>query len=205
MCRVSRVRTEEKSPDRLIALSDGIFAIAMTLLVLDIHVPTGLGVDGFRGAVGDWLPKLGAYALSFTILAGFWRDHRRILHMIQRVDALSERLTLAGLGVIALVPFPTAMLSEYASRPLAVAFYALTIAVVDVLQLALFLSVREQLVADHPLAGRAGRNIVADLSATILVFGATIPIAFVSPVAAMWSWLVLAPVKMTIGRHFATE
>lgn len=202
LCRVSRGRTEEKSPERLIALSDGIFAIAMTLLVLDIHVPTGLDTDGFRGAVGDWLPKLGAYALSFTILAGFWRDHRRILHMIKRVDALSERLTLAGLGVIALVPFPTALLSEYASRPLAVAFYALTIAVVDVLQLALFLSVREQLHADHPLAGRAGRNVVADLSATVLVFGVTVPIAFVSPVAAMWSWLVLVPVKIVIGRRY---
>ncbi|MFD9502744.1 TMEM175 family protein [Streptomyces sp. NPDC060035] len=189
-------RADEKSPDRLIALSDGIFAIAMTLLVLDIHVPTGLDADGFREAVGDWLPKLGAYALSFTILAGFWRDHRRILQLAQRVDPLSERIALAGLGVIAVVPFPTAMLSEYATRPLSVVLYALTIAVVDLLQLALFLAIRQ-----HP---HTGHGIVADLVSTILVFGATVPIAvFVSPGAAMWSWLALAPIKMAVGRRYA--
>ncbi|MET7365855.1 TMEM175 family protein [Streptomyces sp. NPDC005566] len=191
------VRADEKSPDRLIALSDGIFAIAMTLLVLDVSVPAGLDPDRFHDAVGDWLPKLGAYALSFTILAGFWRDHRRIVQLAQRVTPLSERLALAGLGVIALVPFPTAMLSEYASEPLSVALYALTIAVVDLLQLALFLSVRR-----HP---HTSRGIAADLASTILVFGATVPIAFfVSPVAAMWSWLALAPLKMAVGRRYAT-
>lgn len=191
-------RADEKSPDRLIALSDGIFAIAMTLLVLDIHVPKGLDADGFREAVGDWLPDLGAYALSFTILAGFWRDHRRILRLAKRVEPLTERLALAGLGVIALVPFPTAMLSEYAERPLSVVLYALTIAVVDLLQLALFLAIRE-----HP---HTGRGIVADLGSTILVFGATVPIAvFVSPSAAMWSWLALVPLKVAAGRRYAND
>lgn len=191
-------RADEKSPDRLIALSDGIFAIAMTLLVLDIHLPTGLDAEGFRDAVGDWLPKLGAYALSFTILAGFWRDHRRILQQAKGVNPLSERLALAGLGVIALVPFPTAMLSEYASRPLSVALYALTIATVDLLQLALFVAIRQR--------PRTGQGIVADLASTILVFGATIPIAFfVSPGAAMWSWSALVPLKMAVGRRYPVE
>ncbi|WP_434587479.1 TMEM175 family protein [Streptomyces sp. A5-4] len=69
---------DQENPDRLIALSDGISATAMTLLVLDIRVTTDLDTADFRQMPHDPLPKIGAYALSFTILAALWRDHRRI-------------------------------------------------------------------------------------------------------------------------------
>ncbi len=74
--RAAAEKADEKSADRLTTLSDGIFAIAMTLLVLDLHVEPGLDKDEFIDAVRRALPDLGACALSFTILAGFWRDHR---------------------------------------------------------------------------------------------------------------------------------
>lgn len=192
---------DEKSPHRLIALSDGIFAIAMTLLVLDIRVPGGLDAAAFRHALRDVLPHLGAYALSFAILANFWRDHRRILQLAKHVDGLTLRLALAGLGVIALVPFPTSLLSEYGSQPLAVACYAATVVVIDLLELALFLTIWRRPQTAHPISDRDGRNIVADLGTTILVFGATVPIAFASPSVAIWSWLALVPLKFTLGRR----
>ncbi|HET6857253.1 MAG TPA: TMEM175 family protein, partial [Streptomyces sp.] len=154
---------DEKNPDRLIALSDGIFAIAMTLLVLDIHVTSDLESDDFRRMLHDLLPKIGAYALSFTILAGLWRDHRKIHQLARRVDALTLRLSLASLGVIALLPFPTTLLSEYASRPLAVAVYASTIVVIDLLLLAVFFSIWRRPHLAHPVPGLVGRKIVADL------------------------------------------
>ncbi|MGC0420930.1 TMEM175 family protein [Embleya sp. AB8] len=196
---------DERSPDRLIALSDGIFAIAMTLLVLDIHVPPGLHAAQFRHMVGELLPNLGAYALSFAILAGFWRDHRRILHLARAADGRLVRLTLAGLGVIALLPFPTTMLSEYASQPLAVAIYAGNIVVIDLLHLALFLAIRYRPGIAYPISVRRARAITADLASTILVFGATIPIAFVSPTAALWTWLTLLPIRLALGRANATH
>lgn len=193
---------DEKGLDRLTALSDGIFAIAMTLLVLDIHVTGGLDTAAFRHMVHELLPKVGAYALSFSILAGFWRDHRRILQLARRPDALTVRLTLVSLGVIALLPFPTTMLAEYASQPLAVALYASTMVVIDLLQLALLLSIRRRPQPAHPVPDRVGRSIVADLGGTVLVFGATVPIAFASPRAAMWCWLALIPVKAGLGRRY---
>ncbi|MFD5116121.1 TMEM175 family protein [Streptomyces sp. NPDC058391] len=198
---MSNGRADEKSPDRLIALSDGIFAIAMTLLVLDIHVAAGLDADGFRDAVRGSLPALGAYALSFTILAALWREHRRILRLARRVDGLSLRLALAGLGAIALVPFPTTMLSEYASQPLAVAVYASTICVIDLLELAVFLTIWRRPQMAHPISDRVARNILTDLGTTVLVFAATVPIAFVSPTAALWTWLSLVPIKIALGRR----
>ncbi|MFJ6573580.1 TMEM175 family protein [Streptomyces sp. NPDC091292] len=195
---MSNGSTDEKSPERLIALSDGIFAIAMTLLVLDIRLPTGLNSADFRDAVHKLLPNIGAYALSFAILAIFWRDHRRILQIAQRVDTLSMRLALAGLGAIALVPFPTSMLSEYASEPLSVAVYAATVALVDLLHLALFVSIWRRPHLARPVDAHAARHTVGDLTTTILVFGATIPIAFASPSGAMWTWLSMVPLKFAL-------
>ncbi|MFC7511900.1 TMEM175 family protein [Streptomyces thermocarboxydus] len=64
-----RKPTTEGGPDRLVALSDGVFAIAITLLVLDIQVPQGLDSDGFHEALRDVLPNLGAYAISLAVLA----------------------------------------------------------------------------------------------------------------------------------------
>ncbi|MEV7708175.1 TMEM175 family protein [Streptomyces sp. NPDC088270] len=207
------MNASEDGPDarnlaRLIALSDGIFAIAMTLLVLDIHVTGDLDTAGFHRMLHELLPHIGAYALSFAILAGFWRDHRRILQLAHRVEGLSLRLELAGLGAIALLPFPTTLLSEYASRPLAVALYAATVIVIDLLQLAILHTLRRERrmsgagaygVAEARSSG--DRDIVTDLTVTVAVFGATVPIAFASPRAALWTWLALIPIKFALGRR----
>ncbi|MFJ8884854.1 TMEM175 family protein [Streptomyces sp. NPDC102402] len=193
---------DEKITERLTALSDGIFAIAMTLLVLDVRVPPGLSAGGFREAVVDVLPDLGAYALSFMILAAFWRDHRRIMELVPRFDALPLRFALIWLGAIALIPFPTSLLSEYASEPLAVAVYAGAVSVTNLLELAVLRTgLRRSWPKDHA-AERTARSIADDLAGTALVFGATVPLAYAfSPATAMWSWLALVPVKAVLGRR----
>ncbi|MFE4455614.1 TMEM175 family protein [Streptomyces sp. NPDC056796] len=191
-----------KNAERLTALSDGIFAIAMTLLVLDVRVPPGLSGDGFRDAVREVLPDLGAYALSFAILAAFWRDHRRIVRLVPRFEGLSLKLALLWLGMIALIPFPTSLLSEYASEPLAVAVYAGAVCVTNLLELAVLGSGLRGARSSRPGAEGAARFVAADLGSTALVFGATVPLAYaVSPATAMWSWLVLLPVKAVMGRR----
>ncbi|MFC9862831.1 MULTISPECIES: TMEM175 family protein [unclassified Streptomyces] len=194
-------KSDEKSLDRLTALSDGIFAISMTLLVLDIHVTAGLDAADFRRMAHDLLPKIGAYALSFGILAGIWRDHRRILQLTRRTDGLCMRFTLAGLGVIALVPFPTTMLSQYASQPLAVALYATTMVIINLLQLAALIASGYRPHLRGPASGPSGFDLVTDLSTTALVFAATVPIAYVSTTAAIWTWLALIPIRMVLARR----
>ncbi|WP_069737892.1 TMEM175 family protein [Streptomyces sp. EN27] len=200
--RAAAEKADEKSADRLTTLSDGIFAIAMTLLVLDLHVEPGLDKDEFIDAVRRALPDLGAYALSFTILAGFWRDHRLIVRLVPRFEGVALRFALMWLGAIALVPFPTALLSEYAARPLTVAVYAGMVAVTNLLELAMFLTGRRTEHATEASRGDAGRAVTADLASTAALFAATAPVAYlVSPVAAMWCWLALVPIKLTLTRR----
>ncbi|MER6596894.1 DUF1211 domain-containing protein [Streptomyces sp. CS149] len=198
--RAAAEKADEKSADRLTTLSDGIFAIAMTLLVLDLHVEPGLDKDQFTDAVRQAVPDLGAYALSFTILAGFWRDHRLIVRLVPRFEGVALRFALMWLGAIALVPFPTALLSEYAARPLTVAVYAGMVAVTNLLELAMFLTGRRATEhATEASRGDVGRAVTADLAATAALFAATVPVAYlVSPVAAMWCWLALVPIKLTL-------
>ncbi|MFB8141354.1 TMEM175 family protein [Streptomyces parvus] len=198
--RAAAEKADEKSADRLTTLSDGIFAIAMTLLVLDLHVEPGLDKDEFTDAVRQAVPDLGAYALSFTILAGFWRDHRLIVRLVPRFEGAALRFALMWLGAIALVPFPTALLSEYAARPLTVAVYAGMVAVTNLLELAMFLTGRRATEhATEASRGDVGRAVTADLASTAALFAATVPVAYlVSPVAAMWCWLALVPIKLTL-------
>ncbi|MEV5333446.1 TMEM175 family protein [Streptomyces werraensis] len=183
------------------ALSDGVFAIAITLLVLDISVPQDLDPAQFHQALGDTLPNLGAYAVSLAVLGGFWRDHRAIFRPVRQVDPHVIGLTVLGLGLAALLPFPTALVSEYGHERVSVVIYSATVASLGAVHLALAV-----VVARRPWL-RGGAEPVrdeflyaVDLGVTVVVFVVTIPLALVVGPAAMWWWLVLLPVKVWLGR-----
>ncbi|WP_244328895.1 TMEM175 family protein [Streptomyces marokkonensis] len=197
-----RKPTPEGGPERLVTLADGVFAIAITLLVLDISVPQGLNPEQYHQALSDTLPNLGAYGISLAVLAGFWREHRAIFRGVQQVDGDVIALTVLGLGLAALVPFPTALVSEYGDERVSVVIYSAVVASLGAVHLAL-----AALVARRPwLRGGAApvRDEVlstADLGATVVVFLVTIPLTLLIGTAAMWWWLVLVPVKWWLGRR----
>ncbi len=181
---------------RLTALSDGVFAIAMTLLVLDIAVPPDLDDAGFHRALRDQLPNLGAYALSFLVLSQFWRDHRYVLARVDVSATNASHLALIGLGLVALLPFPTALLAEYGSaQPLATAAYATGIAAVNGVHLALLLGCETK---DAP-ADAVQRLTVIDLALSTAVFAVSVPLAFVNPAIGMLSWTALIPAKAIVS------
>ena len=187
--------------DRLENLSDGVFSIAMTLLVLDVTMRRGLSTKGFEEALHQTLPHLAAYALSFAVISQFWRDHRRILARFPTLDGTVTGLTLLGLGLTAVLPFPTALLAEYSSQPLAVAVYGLSVSLQNAVHLALLLTSHKRIgPPDGKTEVRVRRLDAADLASTVIVFGLTVPLAFVSPTAAKWVWLALFPAKFLIGR-----
>ncbi|MGW1492096.1 TMEM175 family protein [Streptomyces sp. NPDC002402] len=196
-----RVRDDEGSADRLLALSDGVFAIAMTLLALDITLPPGLDPAGFEHALGDVMPNVWAYALSFLVIAAFWRGHHQIFRYTQKVDAVVIRLGLLSLALIALMPFPTTLLAEYGDEPQSVAVYSGAVAAMGATQLALAVALWKRPWLGKALPDSVARNDVADLASTVLVFAVAVPLAFVSPTAAKLWWAVLIPVKTVTGNR----
>ena len=190
----------EGNPDRLITLSDGIYAIAMTLLVLDLAVPSGLSTAQFHAAIAHVWLKLAAYAWSFYILAAFWRDNRRLFLRVRRVDPTILSLATTSLGTVALLPFTTSLLAEYSHQSVAVALYAGDILAIVSLHIALVVTLwRRRHLQARFISDELGRGVVQDLGVTAVVFALSIPIAFASPTAALYFWIVLIPAKIVVG------
>jgi uncharacterized membrane protein len=117
------------SPDRVIALSDGVFAIAITLLVLEIvpHVaPTVTGTELHR-ALQDLAPNLVAYFLSFLVIGRFWDTHRTFFRCIDLADSRVVWINLLILLWVTLIPATAALLGSHWQEPIALALYALNL------------------------------------------------------------------------------
>jgi uncharacterized membrane protein len=136
-----------QSVERLAALSDGVFAIAMTLLVLDLRVPAAAALHGalFRHVFVVLGPRFVPYLLSFMTLGIFWIAQQTQLNHFARSDRTLTWIQLGFLLAVTLIPFSTSLLAEYIGFRLPVVTYWINLVLLGA---ALFASVR--------YAGRAG-------------------------------------------------
>ncbi|MFF7749483.1 TMEM175 family protein [Streptomyces sp. NPDC007971] len=98
---------------RVEAFSDGVFAIAITLLILEIKVPAAGEHGGLWRALADQWPSYASYVVSFLVIGIMWVNHHQVFSYVARVDRTLMFLNLLLLMVVAAVPWPTAMLAEY--------------------------------------------------------------------------------------------
>ncbi|GEO17170.1 TMEM175 family protein [Microvirga aerophila] len=121
----------ERSTQRIEAFSDGVFAIAITLLILDLRIPAREGSDaaGLLSAILGLWPSYFAYVLSFAMIGIYWANHHYLFKLFAETDHGLNLLNLLLLMFIAFLPFPTHILGTHwpdeASRPVAVTFYAI--------------------------------------------------------------------------------
>jgi uncharacterized membrane protein len=135
---------------RLEAFSDGVFAIAVTLLVLDIALPASADKHLLRSLI-DLGPSYLAYVASFSTIGAAWLGHNAITEYLDRVDAAFVRLNLLLLLVISFLPFPTRLYADYigqdSNERVAVTFYGITLLLSSTLLMVLWrYAVRAQLV-----------------------------------------------------------
>jgi TMEM175 potassium channel family protein len=105
---------------RLEAFSDGVFAIAITLLVLDLHVPD-VGGGSLAHALWRQWPADASYAVSFLTIGIIWVNHHNVFRHLERCDRRLLFLNVLLLMTVALIPYPTALISHYARSPNATA------------------------------------------------------------------------------------
>lgn len=188
--------------DRVLAFSDAVFAIAITLLTLELRLPPGLQGSAFTTELRHLLPSLGAYALSYIILGQLWLTHHRIFSVIARVDRPLLTANLAFLGLIALMPFPVHLLADYHDRPLAVAVYALVFILAMVLQGWLWRYVttpeRRHLLKE-PVPDEVRQGFTRTISGTLLAFGAAVPLVMWVPRFAAVLWAVMVLVQLVVA------
>jgi uncharacterized membrane protein len=107
-----------QSTQRLEAFSDGVFAIVITLLILEIRVPTGLGAEESLGAaLAERWPAYLAFVASFATVGIMWINHTRLFRLIRLADNRLLLLNLLLLLGVCVVPFPTALVAEYIGEP----------------------------------------------------------------------------------------
>jgi len=195
--------------ERLLALSDGVVAIALTLLVLSLHVPS-VPNDPHSADSAWWLwhhlRQLGdpmiSYVVSFYVIAQFWLAHHRTFRLMSGHDEVLAWWNFFFLFTITMLPFTSDLLGQYASNPLAVDIFALNLILASLSTLTVVT------VAQHkgllvpwaqPAALRAGR--VRSLGIVIVV-AASIGVAWYSPELAKYMWFLIALVPRLLNAYF---
>jgi uncharacterized membrane protein len=181
---------------RVDAFSDGLFAIAATLLVLSIDVPNVPEAD-LNGALDRLLPSLLAYFISFAVVGLFWLRHHEFFGRLQASDSRLAALNLVFLAFIALLPVPTELLGKYDNSPAPVVIYAVFILVLSFLLRALFHHATK---AELFAPGQEAPVDNVGAAAVWTAFALSIPMAYVSPDLGMYTWLLAAVLPQVLGR-----
>lgn len=180
---------------RALALSDGIFAFALTLLVLSISVPVlkDASNSDLAEALSDRSGELVSWLISFVVIGKFWIRHNAFLRRVVRVNGTFLGINLVFLALIAFIPYPTELLGQYGNA-VALALYAGVVAL---------LIGANALVAEYALthgltddreSPRERRMRLLDSLSPAAFFLASIPVAFAfGVVAAYLCWLALWP------------
>jgi uncharacterized membrane protein len=184
------------SSTRLEAFSDGVFAIAITLLILEIAVPVGAENDLLGALLRLW-PAYLAYFVSFLTVGMVWVEHTAITDYLDRADSVLLRLNLLLLLVVAFLPFPTKLMAEYVgeSEPerVAVVFYGLTLLAISVAEVLLWRYALEQ---RHLIRADADEEELAALTVKLApslgFYAVAIAISLALPSVGVFLYLAIA-------------
>lgn len=187
---------------RIEAFADGVMAIAITLLVLNIaSPPEAVTGAALRRSLVALEPHFFAYALSFAVIGRFWIVHHHLFRYIRRYDGRFLALNLLFLFTIAVLPFPTSLLGQHGDVPIAVVVYAVAVAAASLSASALWIyaSTGHRLVAAD-LPDREIRLIRLRSVTPGVVFLLSIPLALVRVSLAFAVWVALVPLTRVVVR-----
>ena len=172
---------------RVVAFSDGVLSIAITLLVLNIDVPTGPADQMLATLTDNWRQYV-AFALSFAIIGRFWILHHRLFEMASGFDRSLLIMNLGWLALIVLIPFTTNLLTDYPSEPVSAACYGAGIGLASLLHWGMVHHLmRAGLINEGT---RTAAEITASFRALMpsVLFLLSVPVAFLSVDAAHVVW-----------------
>ncbi|MGA8498803.1 MAG: TMEM175 family protein [Xanthobacteraceae bacterium] len=166
--------------DRLAAFSDGVIAIIITIMVLELKVPHGADWATLRGVA----PNFVSYVLSFVYLAIYWNNHHHLLHTVTRVDGLILWANSHLLFWLSLVPAATGWMGENFLAPLPTAVYGVSLLMPAIAYYVLQRTIVHQQGEHSVLASALGRDVKGKISP--LLYAAAVALAFVD------AWLSIA-------------
>ncbi|MCB8985168.1 MAG: DUF1211 domain-containing protein, partial [Ardenticatenaceae bacterium] len=199
--RRTAVFDNEMGLERLVLFSDAVFAIAITLLALEIRLPVEAAHLTNQQLQANLLaiwPKYLSFIISFLVIGNFWIAHHRRFSLITRYDNRLLLLNLFFLMAIAFIPFPTSVISENGNRT-ATIFYALTITATGLLSALLWwYATWENRLVDRKMDRRVARRNLLSILTTPIVFLLSIGLTFINPELGKLSWMLTIPAALAL-------
>ncbi len=168
------------------------FAIALTLLVLDIRLPHPMSAApaDMWSALGDVQPQLVAFLVAFALLGRYWLAHHVFVSGLAAVTRRLMGLNLVYLAFLALLPFPTSLVGGNEENPVSVVVFASVLAAISAKETVLFVEARRgDLLIDRLDDGGYRSTFIGSLG-PVVMFALTTPFAFPSPTWTLVSWIL---------------
>jgi uncharacterized membrane protein len=181
--------------DRLAAFSDGVIAIIITIMVLELHLPH----DGDWGALVAIVPSLLTYVLSFIYVAIYWNNHHHLLHTVTRVDGLILWANMHLLFWLSIIPAATAWIGHNLLVSLPTAVYGAVLVMPAIAYYFLVQAIIRRHGRDSMLAQAIGRDLKGKVTVLLLLAG--IVVAFLEPWIAMALYVVVAIIWIVPDRR----
>ncbi len=183
------------SRGRLEAFSDGVIAILVTIMVLDLRPPSGHGFDD----LGPLLPKLLVYLLSFTFLAIYWNNHHHLMQVVERIDGRVLWANMALLFWLSLTPAATAWLGPNTHATAPVVVYGIVLLGAAVAYFVLARTLLRLHTAESQLAVALGKDWKGKLS--VVAYAVAIAVAVAAPLGALAIYVAVAVVWLVPDRR----
>ncbi len=188
--RISKQREgNEIEFSRIVAFSDGVFSIAITLLVLNFDIPRHLADGELGSALWDQRENLLAYVLSFAVIGRYWLVHHRFFGQVTGFDGRLISLNIFYLGWIVLIPFSSEVLGEHGGQTASVILYAANLAGVILIGALMAADARRAGLTSISAASYAEQRWRSLYIAAIFLL--SMPVAFLAPAFAPLMWLAL--------------
>jgi TMEM175 potassium channel family protein len=189
--------------ERVGVFTDGVYAIALTLIVVGIGVPTlrdATDASELWHALGDRLPEFVSFLVGLGVIGFYWSSHHESFEQLAAVDRRYASWTVVYLGAVAFLPYPIRLVGSYADNPTAWAFFATNLALVSGLEAIMFAhSRRAGLLRVEQSPAEYRWNLLMSLT-PVPAFVVSVPVAFVNPRAAPAVWALTLVVQVLAGR-----
>lgn len=198
--------SERIGKSRLESLSDGIFAFAMTLLVISLvvpEIPDSQAPDVLPGALASMYPEFMLFVISFFILSGFWISHHHILERVRYVDPILVRINILLLFFIVFIPFTTSISGDYTNVLEAVLFFHFNLLAASLTLIAMRWYINRHSATLAPETRSSGKSNIERsvvMPGMILV---AIGVSFIDTARSMWCYALIPLLLFLVGhiRH----
>jgi len=203
---MSRFSDETISKSRLISFSDGVFAIAVTLLVFNLKVPQVPAADVHQALplmIRAMLPNFTTYVLSFLLIAVYWTFHHRLLNLVTHLNTPFLWMNIWYLLLISFIPFPAALYGSYPHEIFSFIFYLVSMIMVTSMSMLMlgYASYKSRLISkDLPIA--MVKYLFFRQFTTVFVFLLSIPIALYQLRWAVDFMFILFPIHWATKKYF---